>query len=146
MWNLEWCYFSLSFTCSCLFLWPSPYFKGTAMWNWFNWIFYALIQVNWNLLSWCFESSQPQRITSRQNTNFILSPNCSFHKSLYHKSYVFSACLYSAGTQHGNLHPAGWPILFCGPTQEPVLAAANTEKTWERFWKKCRWMGWKGRN
>ena len=30
---------------------------------------------------------------------------------------VFLAYLYSAGTQHGNLHPAGWPILFCGPTQ-----------------------------
>ena len=32
---------------------------------------------------------------------------------------------YSAGTQHGNLHPTGWPILFCGPTLEPVLATAN---------------------
>ena len=40
----------------------------------------------------------------------------------------FWAYLYSAGTQHGNLHPAGWPILFCGPTQEPVLATADTGK------------------
>ena len=39
---------------------------------------------------------------------------------------VFLACLYTAGTKHGNLHPAGWPILFSGPTQEPVLATANT--------------------
>ena len=36
--------------------------------------------------------------------------------------------LYSAGTQHGNLHSAGWPTLFCGPKQEPVLATANTGK------------------
>ena len=58
----------------------------------------------------------------------------------------FLAYLYSAGTQHGNLHPAGSPILFCGPTQEPGLAAANTGKTWERFWKKCRQMDQKGVN
>ena len=32
----------------------------------------------------------------------------------------FLAYLYSAGTQHGNLHPAGWPILFCRPTQEKI--------------------------
>ena len=43
-------------------------------------------------------------------------------------------------TQHGNLHPVRWPILFCGPTQEPVLATANTENTQQRFWEKCRWM------
>ena len=60
--------------------------------------------------------------------------------------FFFLAYLYSAGTQHGNLHQAGWPILFCGPTQEPVLATANTGKTQKRFWKKWRWMDWKGRN
>ena len=43
-------------------------------------------------------------------------------------SHIFSAYLYSTGTQHGNLHPAGWPILFCGHTQEPGLATANTGK------------------
>ena len=42
--------------------------------------------------------------------------------------FFFLAYLYSAGTQHGTLHEAGWPILFCGPTQEPVLATANTGK------------------
>ena len=40
----------------------------------------------------------------------------------------FLAYLYSAGTQDGNVHPAGCPILSCGLTQEPVFAAANTEK------------------
>ena len=50
-------------------------------------------------------------------------------------SYVFWAYLYSASTQHGNQHPAGWPILFCGPTQEPALATANAGKNRERFWK-----------
>ena len=32
---------------------------------------------------------------------------------------------YSAGL-HRNLHPAGWPILFCRPVQESALATANT--------------------
>ena len=31
-------------------------------------------------------------------------------------SRVCSPYLYSAGTQHGNLHPAGWPTSFCRPT------------------------------
>ena len=41
------------------------------------------------LVCWCFEPSQPQRITSGLNTNFSLSPAYSFHKSLYHKSSLF---------------------------------------------------------
>ena len=52
-----------------------------------------------------------------------------------HVFHVFLAYLYSAGTQHGNLHSAGWLILFCRPTQEPVLATANTGKNWNRFLK-----------
>ena len=39
-----------------------------------------------DLVSWCFEPRQPQRITLGRNTNFTLSPNYSFHKSSYHKS------------------------------------------------------------
>ena len=58
----------------------------------------------------------------------------------------FWAYLYSAGAQHGNLHPTGWPILFCETTQEQVLTTANAWKNRERLWKKCRWMDWKGRN
>ena len=54
-----------------------------------------------HLVSWCLEPSQPQRITSGLNTNFTPSQSYSFHKSSHHKS-----CLYSAGTQHGTLHPA----------------------------------------
>ena len=41
------------------------------------------------LVSWCFEPSQPQRITSGLNTNFTLSPSHSFHKSSCHKSCFF---------------------------------------------------------
>ena len=73
----------------------------------------------------------------KAETNFILFPSYSFHKSWYHKS-CFLTYLYSAGTQHENLHPAVWPILFCGPTQE--------RKNRERVWKKCRWMDRKSRN
>ena len=41
----------------------------------------------------------------------------------------------------GNLHPAGWPILFCRPTQELVLAIAITGKTQVKFWKKMQLNG-----
>ena len=42
------------------------------------------------LVSWYFEPSRPQRLTSRLNTNFTLSPSpsYSFHKSL-HTSHMF---------------------------------------------------------
>ena len=50
----------------------------------------------------------------------------------------FLAYLYSAGTQHGNLHAAGCPLLFWGPTQEPSLATANTEEIGRGFGKMLR--------
>ena len=85
--------------------------------------------------------NQPHRITSGLNTNFTLSPSYSFHKSSYHMS-CFWAYLYSAGTQHGNLHRAGWPVLFCGPTQEPCVSHSQHRKNRERFWKNAgEWTG-----
>ena len=42
--------------------------------------------------------------------------------------FFFLVYLYSAGSQHGNLNSAGRPVLFCGPTEEPVLATANRKK------------------
>ena len=104
------------------------------------------------LVSWCLEPSQPRRITSRLNTNFILSPSCPFHKSWCYESCFFVvavvvvvvvvvlAYLYFVGTQPGNLHQAEWPILFCGPTQ--------ARKNRKRFGKKkiFRWMDWKAGN
>ena len=58
------------------------------------------------------------------------------------RNTCFGTYLYSASTQHENLHPARRPILFCGSTQEPALATANTGKTRERFWKNAgEWTG-----
>ena len=115
------------------------------------------------LIRWCSEPSQTKRIISRLKTNFNLSPSHSLHKSSYHKSLFpkpqlrlypqfrnaspennnnntcSGAYLYSAGTQHGNLHSASWPIFFGRPTQEPVLATDSTGKTRGRFGEKCRW-------
>ena len=45
-----------------------------------------------SLVSWCFEPSQPPRITSGLNTNSTLSPSYSFLKSSYHKSCLFVFC------------------------------------------------------
>ena len=86
----------------------------------------------------CLQPSHPPRITSGLNINFTLSPNYSFHKSSYQKSCFFWAYLYSVGTQHGNLHPAGWPIFFCRPTQGLVLATANTREKSGEVLEKCR--------
>ena len=106
-----------------------------------------LLNMRWRrflqLVSWCFEPSQLQRITSGLNTSFTLSSTYSCHKSSYHKS-CFLAYLYSAGTQHGNLHPAGRPILFCGPTQEPCVShRQNRKKNHQgRLWKNAgEWTG-----
>ena len=82
------------------------------------------------LVSWCFGPSQPQRIISGLNTNFTLSSSYSFHKSSYYKS---CCCFFHLFRAYGILRPAGWLILFCGPTREPVLAKANTGKNRERF-------------
>ena len=94
------------------------------------------------IVSWCFKPSQPQRITPRLNTNFTPSPNYSFHKSSYYKS-CFLAYLYSAGTQQGNLHSAGWPTFFCGPTQEPCVNNSQHRKN-QMFWKKMQVNGPEG--
>ena len=65
----------------------------------------------------------------------------SISQVIIHKSY-FWAYLYSAGTQHGNLHPAGYPILFCRPAQEPVSATANRKKIGRGFGKNAgEWTG-----
>ena len=47
----------------------------------------------------------------------------------------FWAYLYSASTQHRNLPSAEWPILFCGPTQEPCVSHSQHRKNRERFGK-----------
>ena len=87
-----------------------------------------------SLISRCFEPSQPQWITSGLDTNFTLSPSYQFHKSSYHKSCFYLACFHSAGTQHGNLPSAGWPISFCRPTQEPCVSHSQHRRNRERFW------------
>ena len=67
------------------------------------------------------------------------------HFTSHHTTnHVFLAYLYSAGSQHGNLHPAGWPILFCGPTLKPVVATANTGKKSREVLKKMQVNGPEG--
>ena len=56
--------------------------------------------------------------------------------------FFFIAYLYSAGTQHRNLHAAGWPILLCRPTQEPCVSHCQHRKNWETFGKNAgEWAG-----
>ena len=88
---------------------------------WFHWL------VSW-LVSWCFEPSQPQRITTGLNTSFILSPSYLFHKPSYQKS-CFSQLIYipralSTGTciRQGDL------FYSAGLHRNHVLPTANTEE------------------
>ena len=81
-----------------------------------------------------------------QTSFYLKVSHFTSHYTTSHAFILFLAYLYTTGTQHRNLHPARWPSLFCRLTQESVLAAANTEKTWERFGKNAgEWNG-EGRN
>ena len=62
----------------------------------------------------------------------VIIPQVMFFGLLF---FFFLAYLYSAGTQHGNLHSAGRPILFCGPTQEPCVSHSQHRRYRKRFWK-----------
>ena len=114
--------------------------------------------VGW-LVGWCVEPSKRQRITLGLNINFNLFPSYSLRKSLYHKSFFFSlkhtsnlssiwqrktkqqqnntcfeAYFYSASTQHGNLHPAGWPMT----TTKTGINNINNNKESTEFTKTQR--------
>ena len=71
---------------------------------------------------------------------FQVSHSTSHHTT---NSWVLLAYLYSADTQHRNLHPAGWPILFCRPTQEPCVShSQHREKSGEVLEKNAgEWTG-----
>ena len=67
---------------------------------------------------------------SNHNSNYINNFGTQTHKS---SNPCFGTYVYSANTQHGNLHQlcatmSKVTLLFCGPIQEPVLATANTGK------------------
>ena len=55
------------------------------------------------LVNWCFEPSQPQRITSGLNTKFALSPSYSFLESSYHKLCFLSLFIFRG---HSTREPA----------------------------------------
>ena len=96
------------------------------------------------LVSWCFEPSQPQRITSGLNTNITLSPSHSFHKSSYHKSccccflpvYIPRALNTGTCIQQGDL------FYSAGLHRKHVLATANTGEIGRGFGKNAgEWTG-----
>ena len=60
-------------------------------------------------VGWCFESSQPQRITSGLNTNLTLSSSYSCHKSSYHKSCFLSLFIFRG---HSTREPASSRVAF----------------------------------
>ena len=89
------------------------------------------------LVSWCFEPSQPQRITSGLNTNFTLSLSYLFHKSSYHKSIFFSLFIFH---RHSTQEPASSRVTYFilrAYTGTGVSRSQRRKKSGE-VWKKCR--------
>ena len=85
---------------------------------------------NSQLVSWCFEPSQPQRITSGLNTNFTLSPSYSFHKSSYHKLCFLSLFVFRG---HSTREPA-----WSGVTYFILRAYTGTSVSHSHHRKKIR--------
>ena len=87
------------------------------------------------LVSWCFEPSQPQRITSGLNTNFTLSPSYSFHKSCFLSLFTFH--------EHSTWEPASSRVTYFilwAYTGTSVSHSQHMKKLGEVLKKKCRWM------
>ena len=97
------------------------------------------------LVSWCFEPSQPQRITSGLNTNFTLSPSYSFHKSSYHKSclkkFFFSLIIFR---RHSSWEPASSRVTYFILQANTGTGVSHSQHTInrERFGKNAgEWTG-----
>ena len=91
--------------------------------------------------SFC-RSLHPNIFFSNHNSNYIPNFGTQTQKD---NNTCFRACLYSAGTQHRNLHQLSVPM---SRVTYFILRAhtANTGKTRERLQKNCKWMDQKGRN
>ena len=82
------------------------------------------------LVSWSFEPSQQQRITSGLNTNFILSQSYSPHRYWDRESCFFSLFLFR---RHSTQEPASSRVTYF------ILWAYTGTKKLGEFWKKCRY-------
>ena len=74
------------------------------------------------MVSWCFEPSQPQRITSGLNTSFTLSPSYSFHKSSHHFFFFFL----SPFTLRGQSAREPAPCTATHSTPRPISTGTRT--------------------
>ena len=97
--------------------------------------------VGW-LVSWCFEPSQPQRITSGLNTNFTLSPSYSFYESSYHKLCFLSLFIFRGNSARQPASGRATYFILRVLTGTMCLATANTGKTGRGFGKNAgEWTG-----
>ena len=91
-----------------------------------------------SLVTRCFEPSQPQRITSGLNINFILSHSYSFHKSGYHKSCCcfFKPIHIPRALNTGSCIQQG--DLFILPAYTGTGVSHSQRRKKLEIWKKCR--------
>ena len=86
------------------------------------------------LVSWCSEPSQQQRITSGLNTNFTLSPSYSFQKPSYHKSSFLSLFIFLGhSTQEPTSGRVTYFILwsYTGTMCQPQPTQEKLEEVWK---------------
>ena len=104
--------------------------RGTGLWNLWSFVCpYSFQNLKWNkcaqsdnkeskqsmkeniiqLVSWCFEPCQPQRITSGLNTNFSLSPSSHFTSHHTTKSLFFSPFIFRG---HSTREPASSRVTY----------------------------------
>ena len=88
------------------------------------------------LVSWCFEPSQPQRITSGLNSDFTLSPSYSFQKSSYYKSCFLSLFIFRG--QSAREHASSRVTYFILRAYTECVSHINTGEIGRGFGKKCR--------
>ena len=89
------------------------------------------------LVSWHFEPSQSQTITSGLKTNFTLSPSYSFQKSSYHKSCFLSLFIFHG---HSIQEPASSSVtcfILQAYTGTSVSHSQRRKKSGEVL-EKCR--------
>ena len=97
------------------------------------------------LVSWCFEPSQPERITSGLNKNFTLSPSQLFHKLSYHNFFYYFFLSLNIFRGHSTQEPASGRVTYFilrAYTGKNVLAISNTGKIGRGFGKNAgEWTG-----
>ena len=141
---------SLEVSIACMAIYsPTPGFKGRTFklcvlttWDFNFCVRSSKLRGNcWKLgqlVSWCFEPSQPQRITSGLSTSFTLSASYSFTQVIIPQVMFFESVHIPRALNTGTCIRQGDLFYCAGLNRNHVLVTANTGEIGRGFGKKCR--------